>query len=97
MIFGMIEKERFEKVLEEGSKLMNMSKEDFQRTMETDFMAAFVTGYYGHGVLMWNAAKRYFEEIETELFADEKIADDAFDGEVIEAEAVAVTDFFKKE
>lgn len=71
MIFGMIEKERFRKVLEEGSKLMNMSKEDFQRTMETDFMAAFVTGYYGRGVLMGNAAKRYFEEIETELFAHE--------------------------
>ena len=87
MIFGMIEKERFEKVLEEGSKLMNMSKEDFQRMMETDFMAAFVTGYYGHGVLMGDVAKRYFEEIETELFAElddllpmkpasEKIADD---------------------
>ena len=73
MIFSMIEKERFEKVLEEGSKLMNMSKEDFQRTMETDFMAAFVTGYYGHGVLMGNAAKRYFEEIETELFAHEPV------------------------
>ena len=103
MIFGMIEKERFEKVLEEGTKLMNITKEDFQRIMETDFMAAFVTGYYGHGVLMGNAAKAYFEEIETELFAEledllpmkpasEKIADDTFDSEVIEAEAVAVTD-----
>ena len=71
MIFGMIEKERFEKVLEEGSKLMNMSKKDFQRVMEMDFMAAFVTGYYGHGVLMGNAARRYFKEIETDLFAHE--------------------------
>ena len=64
----MIEKERFEKVLEEGSKLMNMSKEDFQSIMEMDFMAAFVTGYYGHGILMGNAAKKYFDEIEAELF-----------------------------
>ena len=67
MIFGMIEKERFEKVLEEGSKLMNMSKKDFQRVMEMDFMAAFVSGYYGHEILMGNAARRYFKEIETEL------------------------------
>jgi len=53
-------------VLEEGSKLMNITKEDFQRIMEIDFMAAFVTGYYGYS-LMGYAAKKYFEEIETEL------------------------------
>jgi len=61
-----LKKNRFEKVLEEGSKLMNITKEDFQRIMEIDFMAAFVTGYYGYS-LMGYAAKKYFEEIETEL------------------------------
>ena len=67
MIFDLIEKERFENVLKEGAKLMNIQKEDFQRIMETDFMEAFVTGYYGHEIPMGYAAKRYFEEIETEL------------------------------
>jgi len=33
-------------------------------------MATYITGYYGHGVLMGDAAKVYFEEIETELFAE---------------------------
>ena len=72
MIFDLVEKERLERVLEEGGKLFNTSKEDFQRIMETDFMAAFVTGYFGHGVPMGDAAKRYFEEIETGLFASDE-------------------------
>ena len=41
MIFGMIEKERFEKVLEEGSKLMNMSKEDFSQGYGSGFHGSF--------------------------------------------------------
>jgi recombination protein RecT len=46
-----------------------------------------------YGVMSVEMQRAYIDDsADTVTLADEKIADDTFDGEVIEAEAVAVTD-----
>lgn len=65
-IFKYVDKERLRKVVEKGSELMGMSKEEFRKFIIADFINAYSSGYFGD-VSMEQAGKVYFEKLEKDL------------------------------
>lgn len=62
-----IDNSRLETIAKKGSQMLKVTPEQFIRIMDSDFFAAFVSGYYGNQIML-AAAEQYVKDIEKELF-----------------------------
>lgn len=66
IFYHVIEKDRLNKVAENGGRVMGVTSQQFIDFMTADFLNAFLSGYYGRKVMI-HAAQEYFADIEQEL------------------------------